>query len=617
MKQKLLIFIFILSAGLSLTAKTSLHKVEPMNWWVGMKNPNLQLMVYGENIASTQPEINYQGVELKKVNRVENPNYLFLDLHIDEATEPGTFTIVFKEGKKSRLNYAYELKPRNNKQNIHQGFDASDVIYLLMPDRFSNGNPDNDSTKDTREKADRSNPNGRHGGDLQGVINHLDYIADMGFTALWLNPFLENNQEAYSYHGYAISDFYKVDSRHGSNELFVELVDKAHEKGVKVIMDMIFNHWGIAHWMMKDLPEQDWIHQHESFFRSNFRGPVVSDPYASEYDTKQMLTGWFDVNMPDLNQKNPLLATYLIQNTLWWIEYAGLDGIRVDTQPYPYKEFMADWAKAVMAEYPTFNIVGEAWLQKILITSYFQGGAKNKDGYDSQMPAVTDFPMFNAINAAFNQNEGWTDGLAQLYYVLAQDFAYANPSNLVIFPDNHDLNRYFESLNKDFNKYKMGLAFLLTTRGIPQIYYGTEILMDGQEHQGHGFIRKDFPGGWAGDTINAFTGDGLGTQQKEAQDFVRNLLNWRKNNEVIHKGKLVHFLPNEGVYVMFRHTEDQAVMLVLNNNNEQAKELDANRYREILNQYKSGTEIISGTALSDLTKISIPAKSAMIIELSK
>jgi glycosidase len=321
--------------------------------------------------------------------------------------------------------------------------------------------------------------------------------------------------------------------------------------------------------------------------------------------------------MPDLNQKNPLLATYLIQNTLWWIEYAGLDGIRVDTQPYPYKEFMADWAKAVMAEYPTFNIVGEAWLQKILITSYFQGGAKNKDGYDSHMPAVTDFPMFNAINAAFNQNEGWTDGLAQLYYVLAQDFAYANPSNLVIFPDNHDLNRYYESMNKDFNKYKMGLAFLLTTRGIPQIYYGTEILMDGQEHQGHGFIRKDFPGGWAGDTINAFTGDGLSPQQKEAQAFVRNLLNWRKNNEVIHKGKLVHFLPNEGVYVMFRHTEDQAVMLVLNNNNEQAKELDTNRYREILSQYKSGTEIISGTALGDLTKISIPAKSAMIIELSK
>lgn len=617
MNKRILFIAFLMAASVATFAKATLQKVEPMNWWVGMKNPNLQLMVYGENISSTNPELSYEGVTLEKVNRVENPNYLFLDLVIAPETKPGSFQILFKEGKKAKLKYSYELKARNNKANIHQGFDASDVIYLLMPDRFSNGNPDNDSTDDTKEKANRENPNGRHGGDLQGVINHLDYIADMGFTTLWMNPFIENDQPTFSYHGYAISDFYKVDPRDGTNQLFVDLVDQAHAKDLKVIMDMIFNHCGIDHWMIKDLPEKNWIHQHDTFFRSNFRAPVVSDPYASSYDKNKMLTGWFDVNMPDLDQRNPFLATYLIQNTIWWVEYSGIDGIRVDTQPYPYKEFIAKWAQAVMDEYPDFNIVGEAWLQKILITSYFQGGKQNKDGYDSHMPSVTDFPMFNAINAAFNEDEGWSSGLAQLYYVLAQDFAYPNPSELVIFPDNHDLNRYYASLNNDLRKYKIGLAFLLTTRGIPQIYYGTEILMDGKEHEGHGFIRKDFPGGWAGDTINAFTGEGLTADQIDAQQFVKKLVNWRKSNEVIHSGKLMHFLPEDGIYVLFRYNDSGAVMLVLNNNNNDSKEIDTQRFNEILKDYKQGKEIISGTTLNDLSKINIPAKSAFIIELSK
>jgi glycosidase len=580
-----------------------------------MQNTELQILVYGTDISTTIPAINYEGVTINKIKKVENPNYLFIYIDIDKTTQPGKFPILFKSKKRTVVKYEYELKARNSKPSIHQGFDASDVIYLLMPDRFSNGDLTNDSTDDTAEKADRSNPNGRHGGDLQGVINHLDYISETGFTALWLNPFLENNQDAFSYHGYAISDFYKVDPRHGTNELFVDLVDQAHSKNLKIIMDMIFNHCGIAHWLIKDLPSSDWIHQHENFTRSNFRAPTVTDPYASDYDKEKMLTGWFDSNMPDLNQKNPLLATYLIQNSIWWVEYAGLDGIRVDTQPYPYKEFMADWCKAIMTEYPGFNIVGEAWLQKIPITAYFQKDNNNKDGYNSFMPSVTDFPMYNAISAAFNENEGWSEGLAKLYYILAQDFVYNDPSHLLIFPDNHDLNRYYENMGKDLRKYKMGLAFLLTTRGIPQIYYGTEILMDGKEHEGHGFIRKDFPGGWPNDTVNAFMASGRTAEQNEAYDFLSNLLNWRKNNEVIQTGKLKHFLPEDGIYVMFRFTQEKAVMVILNNNENEDKELNTERYSELLNQYTSGKDIISHKEIQDLSTLKVAAKSAMIIEL--
>jgi glycosidase len=440
-------------------------------------------------------------------------------------------------------------------------------------------------------------------------------IANSGFTAVWLNPFLENNQPAFSYHGYAISDFYKTDPRYGTNDLFVKLVDDAHAKGLKIIMDMIFNHCGSGHWFYKDLPSEDWIHQHKEFTRSNFRAPTVSDPYASKADQEQMVTGWFDKNMPDLNQKNPILATYLIQNSIWWIEFAGLDGIRVDTQPYPYKEFMAEWSKAVMVEYPDFNIVGEAWLQKIPITAYFQKGANNKDGYNSYMPSVTDFPMYNAISEAFNEKEGWSAGMAKLYYVLAQDFAYPNPGNLVIFPDNHDLSRYYETLGKDIRKYKMGLAYLLTTRGIPQIYYGTEILMDGKEQEGHGFIRKDFPGGWQGDTKNAFRADGRTDEQNDAYNFLTTLLNWRKNNEIIHSGKLMHFLPEDGIYVVFRYNDTGAVMLVLNNNEADDKDLQMARFNEILKNYSAGKEIISNTKITNLSVLKVPAKSAMIIEL--
>ena len=616
MKQLIIYSILTFLTVVSVFSKTTIQHVEPMNWWVGMNNTELQILVHAEGISITTPEIDYAGVSIKEIKKVENPNYLFIYINIEKETKPAVFNIVFKNGKKKIAEHAYELKARNSKENIQQGFDASDVIYLLMPDRFANGNTENDNMPNMYEQADRKNPNGRHGGDLKGIYNKLDYLNELGVTALWLNPFLENNQPAFTYHGYAISDFYKSDARYGTNHDFVDLVDAAHAKGLKIIMDMIFNHCGINHWWMRDLPSNDWVHQYPEFTRSNFRAPTVADPYASKVDRNKMLTGWFDKNMPDLNQKNELLATYLIQNAIWWVEFAGLDGIRVDTQPYPYKEFMAKWAKALMAEYPEFNIVGEAWLQKIPISAYFQGGANNKDGYDSHMPAITDFPLYFALTQAFNETEGWATGMARLYYILAQDFEYADPNNLVIFPDNHDLSRYYETMQHDMNKYKMGLAYILITRGIPQLYYGTEILMDGFEHEGHGFIRKDFPGGWEEDEKNLFTREGRSEEQNQAFDYLSNILNWRKSKEVVHNGELTHFLPEDGVYVMFRHNDKEAVMLVLNNSEEE-KELTTERFNEILKDYNTGFEVISKTNIDSLGILKLKSKSAQIIDLKR
>lgn len=615
--KKILLAICTLFAASSLWANVEIKRVEPLHWWVGMQNSELQILIYGDNVGATSPEILYEGVSIKDVKKTDNSNYLFIYLNIAQNTSPGMFNIKLKQNKKTVAKYKYELKARNTNNNGNKGFDASDVVYLIMPDRFANGDPSNDNTAESIEKLNRTSPLGRHGGDIQGVMNHLDYIAKTGFTAIWLNPFLENNQSQFTYHGYAISDFYKVDQRHGTNKLFTELVSKAHQKGIKTIMDMVFNHCGSAHWFFNDPPSADWFNQHDEYTRSNFKASTIADPYASNYDKEKMVTGWFDKHMPDLNQKNQILATYLIQNTIWWIEFSGIDGIRVDTQPYPDKDFMADWSEAIMTQYPNFNIVGEAWLQKIPIAAYFQKDARNIDGYNSNMPSIMDFPLYFALTKAFNEEEGWTEGLSQLYYVLAQDFCYPNPDNLMIFPDNHDLTRFYESVEKDINKFKMGLAFILTVRGIPQIYYGTEILMDGKESDGHGYIRTDFPGGWPGDEKNAFKSEGRSDEQNKAYNYLSTILNWRKNCETIHKGKLVHFLPEDGIYVLFRYTEKSAVMIILNNNDTLDKKLNTNRFKEIIGKYSKGVEITSKQSINDLSVINAPAKSAIIIELKK
>ncbi len=591
-----------------------LYKVEPPNWWTGMENPNLQLLIYGKNISKYQPLINYKGVKIAKVNKVENPNYLFVDLIIDKETKPGIFNIKLQEGK-NQLSYQYELKAKEKNPLKQKGFNAADVIYLIMPDRFSNGNPATDNVEGMSDLVNRNNPDGRHGGDIKGIRNHLDYIKDLGVTAIWLNPVLEANLKSISYHGYAISDFYKVDSRHGSNDEYKTLVDESHKNGLKVIMDMIFNHSASTHWFIQDMPSKDWVHQFPEFTRSNYRGEVASDPYASNLDKILLEKGWFDISMPDLNQENPFLARYLIQNSIWWVEYSGIDGIRMDTYPYPHQSFMQEWIKQILTEYPNFNVVGESWLQHVPTTAYWQKDFDSKKGSNTNLPSVTDFPFTYALSKSLNEPDSWTGGLLELYYILAQDFLYPNPNMNLIFADNHDLNRIYTTLNHNFNKYKMALSILATMRGIPQLYYGTEILIDGDGSRSHGYMRQDFPGGWDGDYMNAFKMENISQERKMAHDFVKKLLNWRKNKTVIHTGKLVHFIPENGTYVYFRYDDKEAVMVIINKSNSQL--VPTAKYNEILKNYSSGRDVITNESISNLGNIYMEGYSARIIELEK
>jgi len=597
-------------------AKINLDRIDPPFWWTGMKNSQLQLMVHGTNISEAKPVIEYYGVRVKEIILVENPNYMFINLEIGEETKPGVFDIHFKKGKKTIATYKYQLKERVSDPSLYKGFDNSDVIYLLMPDRFSNGNPNNDDMPLMLETADRTNPNGRHGGDIEGMSNQLDYLSDLGITAIWANPLLENNMPAYSYHGYAVTDLYKVDPRFGTNEDYLTFIKKAHSKGIKVIMDMIFNHLGTGYYWKDDLPMKDWYNEWPEFTRSNYRGGTVSDPYASEFDYNKEVKGWFDKTMADLNQNNEFMANYLIQNSIWWIEYSGLDGIRQDTYPYPYKDFMAEWMRRLLEEYPDYNVVGEAWLSQPPAVAYWLDNNTNKDGYKSNLTNVFDFPLMYAISKAFNENEGWSTGTAQLYEVLSQDYVYSMPDNIVTFVDNHDGDRFYTKIQEDINKFKLAMAFMMTTRGIPSIYYGTEILMTGEEHKGHGDIRKDFPGGWNGDATNAFSKEGRTDDQNEAFDFIRRLLNWRKSNTTVQYGELTHYIPENGVYVYFKKHEGNTVMVMLNNTNED-KIVDLTRYSKSIGCNTKGRSVLTRRGWDDLSKIEISAKSPLIIELSK
>lgn len=590
------------------------QRVEPAFWYAGMKNPELQLLVYGKDIASATITLQYDGITLKKIDKTENPNYQFIYLDISPNTKPGTFPITFQVGKRKKL-INYEIKPRTRDAATVKGFNSSDVMYLIMPDRFANGDESNDMVPGMFQKANRSEPKERHGGDLKGIENHVDYLKDLGVTAVWINPVQENNQPKESYHGYAITDFYKVDARFGTNESYNTLVKKFHDNGIKVVMDMVFNHCGNEHWFIKDLPSKDWIHQFPEYTNSNYRLATTIDPYASKFDVDKMQQGWFDRHMPDLNQHNPHLATYLIQNSIWWIEFSQLDGIRMDTHPYPYKDFMSTWCKAVMSEYPNFNIVGEVWEEHVLLTSYFQANANNPDGYQGNLPSATDFPVMSALNRAFNENEGWEEGLTRIYYALIQDFAYKNAHNNVIFLDNHDITRFATSVGGDLKKQKMGFATLLTLRGVPQLFYGGEIGMLG-DGGNHGTLRADMPGGWKGDPANAFSESGRTPEQNELFNYLRNLLNWRKTKEVIHNGKLMHFIPENGTYVYFRYNENESVMVILNNTSE-AKTLDTKRFSERLNGFTKGKNIVTNESVTNLQSISLPPKSATIIELIK
>ncbi len=613
--KKLSIIILFISFQLS----AQVQKIEPEFWWSGMKNTELQLLVYGKNISDLQPEFSDE-ITIKEVLKVENPNYLFITVETKNI-RPKKVKISFKKGKKTVQSFDYEFKERKQNSAQRKGFDSSDVIYLLMPDRFANGNPNNDSTQNTTEKANRSIDGGRHGGDIQGIIDHLDYIEDLGATAIWSTPLTEDNEKTYSYHGYACSDLYKIDPRYGSNEDYVRLGSELHKRNMKLIMDFVPNHWGLHHWLIQDLPAKDWIHHWEGgengFKRSNYRQTVHYDPNASQYDTKGCLDGWFDTTMPDMNDRNPLVVNYLIQNAIWWIEYASLDGLRVDTFPYNGKEAMAHWTKQVMNEYPDFNIVGEAWLHDQAQLSFWQKDSKIAEivGYNSHLPSVMDFTLHDAIMVAFNENEQhWDNATIRFYDNFVNDFLYPNIDNILVFAGNHDTQRIHTVFGGDVNKYKLAMTLILTVRGIPQIYYGDEIGMQGDKGKGDGDIRRDFPGGWKNDPQNAFTESGRTVEQKQYFDFTKKLLNWRKNKSVIHQGKTTHYVPENNVYVYFRHNEKESVMIIINNS-DKPQAVDTKRFKENIKSYTKGKDVVSEKEFSLNGTLEIQGKSSLVLEL--
>ena len=592
------------------------QRIEPPNWWVAMKNPNLQIMVHEPGIARfTRAEVKSPGVRIEKIRRAESPNYLFIDLITDSTLKPGSFTILLKNDQEE-YSFQYEYRERNPETSQKESFDASDVVYLLMPDRFSNGDETNDSVPEALEKANRKDIHGRHGGDIQGIIDRLGYLEDLGITALWSTPLLFDNEAISSYHSYAISDFYRIDPRFGTNTDYRRLADSCHTHGIKLIMDLVPNHCGTAHWWMNDLPQPDWIHQFPEYTRSNFRIATWNDPYAAESDFRLNQQGWFDKTMPDLNQENELLFTYLVQNAIWWVEFAGLDGLRVDTYPYNNKWAIANWARAIREEYPWINIVGECWQHRPSEIAYWQSGVDNYDGYDSGLPSVMDFCLTDAIGLAFNEDtQGWDQGVARLYQSLVTDYLYPDPFHLLIFCDNHDITRFSGTVGMDPAKYKLAFSFLFTTRGIPQIHAGSEIMMAGDKSKGDGDIRRDFPGGWPGDARNAFDASGRTELENEIFRHFRTLLNYRKNNPVLQYGDLIHHIPRDNLYVFFRKNPEKTVMIILNNNPDHIL-LSTDPFREEWKTFTGGTDILTGESIPDLNRISVPGKSSLIIELS-
>ena len=612
---------FILIISLILTSNlfgqnNEALKIEPPHWYAHMPTTNLQLMLHGEELGDYRADIQQEGVTITKQVVGDSKNYLFIYLELSPDVDAGMLNFSLTGGN-AYTGFRYELKARNAGNDRNQGFDSSDVIYLLMPDRFANGDPSNDTIEGMLEPARRDDPSGRHGGDIQGVLDHLDYIKELGMTAVWLTPVFENDQtpEYKAYHGYAATDMYKIDRRFGSNEEFVAFVEACHAKGLKVIMDMIHNHIGDQHWWMNDLPFNNWVHDQSVYGNTSYRGTVASDPYASQYDKDKLIKGWFVDEMPDLDQRNEQLADYLIQNTLWWIEYSGIDGIRMDTYVYPYKEYMARWAKETLEAYPDFNIVGESWVETVAHESYWQEDREGEnDGYDSNLPSVTDFQIHFAVRDAFNQDFGWETGLMKLYYALSQDRLYSDPMKNVIFLDNHDIWRIFSSLGEDIDNLKMAYAYLMTTRGIPQVYYGTELAFPaGPGAWGDGAKRAEMPGGWEGDDRSVFTSSGRTAQENEMHQFVSKVTKWRKGSDAIHNGKLMHFLPEDNVYVYFRYTEDDRVMVIMNMNDE-PKTISRSKHIEMLRGFVSGESVVDGMKI-DLTKdFQVPAKTTKIVQ---
>lgn len=607
-------------------------RVEPLSWWVGLKT-DLQLLVQGVGISEYDVAIEGgKGVSVEKINKAESPNYLFVDVDVAADAQPGTYYIVFSKDGQS-FKYPYEIAAREAGSAERQSFTTADMVYLIMPDRFANGDASNDSTEDTAEDANRANGHGRHGGDIQGVIDHLDYISELGATYIWTTPFLEDNAPRGSYHGYAASDYYHIDSRFGSNELYKTLVEKAREKGIGIIMDIVPNHCGTEHWWMNDLPFQDWIHQFDTYTGTNVAFSTNMDPNASQKDLYIQESGWFVPSMVDMNLDNPYVLQYFIQWGVWWIEYSGLNGFRVDTYPYNEKGPASEWCKAIMTEYPNFNIVGECWTSSIPQLAYWQGGNANKDGFDSHLPSIMDFPLHDALRAALAEDEGgWGMGMTKVYDILSHDFVYHDLSKMLIFPGNHDTARIGDMVRKDPRALKIAMTMMATMRGIPQIFAGDELMFVSSRPDNvgdHPGLRVDFPGGWEGDEIDLFTAegreaqthntDGLKVEKGQAADlfnYVSRLFQWRKTADVIHNGKTMHFMTRDNTYAYFRYNDEAAVFVYINNNLEPVN-VPWSYYSEITEGLQGGVDVLTGESVEISDATVVAPKTALVVEYKR
>ena len=594
--------------------------VYPTHWWVGMKNPNLQLMVHGEQeLAKGKITVSHPGLFVKAVHQPENKHYLFVDLQISSTVRPGKYTLKLSDG----TLFAYELKARKTDKNIHQGVRSNDLIYLIMPDRFANGDNTNDAYADLRDKdTDRTNPYVRHGGDLKGISNRLDYLKDLGVTSIWMTPILENDMPKMQegpwtmsgYHGYWITNHYKIDKRFGGNEAYKELVSAAHSKGLKIIQDAVYNHVGSYHHTVLDPPMKEWLNQWPQYTGSNHREELFTDPYASTLEKKIMIGGWFVPHLPDLNLSNPFCANFVIQSNIWSTEEFGIDGWRVDTYKYCDEKFLNDINAALVKEFPNITVFGEAWTNAVPASAYFTQNNINAP-FKHQIKGVTDFPLSNAIYDALNQPYGWNEGVSRVYTTLSQDFLYKDPMTNCIFLDNHDMNRFFSMVGEDMDKYKMGLGLLLTTRGIPQVYYGTEILMKNYKDPNDAAVRKDFPGGWSSDPVSKFDSGTLNPKEKEAFDFFRKLAQFRKSSPAIANGKIKQFIPANGVYVYFRIHQNQKLMCILNTNTSDSN-LGLEKYQEELSTARALKNVLTGELMKTPNSLNLSGKSFQIFEVN-
>ena len=637
--MKKILTALLLGTTLTMNAAVKIDRIEPTDWYVGLKDASLQLMVYGKDIKTADVTTDYPGVKIDSLVRLDSPNYLLVYMNVKDA-QPGTMTLLFQQGKqKKKVNYT--LKAREKKGEERYGFSNADVLYMLMPDRFASGRTVNDQIQGLRPyKNDRTQPSLRHGGDLEGIRQHLDYFKELGVTALWFTPVLENDSPDHgtqsTYHGYATTNYYRVDPRFGSNEEYRQLCDEAHAKGIKIVMDMIFNHSGYEHPWTLDMPSKDWLNTPEwlspenqakavemktmdgaakvndKYLQTSYKLTPVVDPYASKIDLHETVDGWFVPTMPDLNQRNPHVIKYLIQNSIWWIETVGIDGIRMDTYPYADRDAMAQWMKIIGEEYPNFNTVGETWVTEPAYTAAWQKDSKLSEK-NSYLPTVMDFAFYDRINQAKNEEtDAWWNGFNRIYNNFVYDYLYPNPSNVMAFLENHDTDRFLGE-GKDTVALKQALALLLTVNRTPQLYYGTEVLMNGTKHITDGNVRKDFPGGFPGDTKNCFTREGRTQAENAMFDWLSRLLHWRQGNDVIIKGKQTQFIPFNGIYVIARQYQGKTVLTILNGNRKQA-DMQLDRYAEVIGNTTAAKDVITGRTVKLDKKLSLKSRQTLILE---